>query len=62
MEEREVYLNPDFPVEERVEDLISRMSLKEKIGQLKARGLHLWKIFSELFEGLPDDKREKVAS
>ena len=62
MEEGEVYLNPDFPVEERVDDLISRMSLKEKIGQLKARGLHLWKIFSELFEGLPDDKREKVAS
>ncbi|MCD6256922.1 glycoside hydrolase family 3 C-terminal domain-containing protein [Candidatus Aerophobetes bacterium] len=62
MEEGKVYLNSDFPVEERVEDLISRMSLKEKIGQLKTKGLHLWKIFSELFEGLPDDKREKVAS
>lgn len=28
------YLNPDLPVEERVEDLLSRMTLEEKIGQM----------------------------
>ncbi|MEQ8676343.1 MAG: glycoside hydrolase family 3 N-terminal domain-containing protein [Aggregatilineales bacterium] len=28
------YLNPDLSVEERVEDLLSRMSLEEKIGQM----------------------------
>ncbi len=28
------YLNPDLPVEERVEDLLARMSLEEKIGQM----------------------------
>ncbi|MCD6116876.1 glycoside hydrolase family 3 C-terminal domain-containing protein [bacterium] len=29
-----VYLNPDADIEERVEDLLSRMNLKEKIGQM----------------------------
>jgi beta-glucosidase len=29
-----IYKNPNFPVEQRISDLISRMSLKEKIGQL----------------------------
>lgn len=28
------YLNPDLPVEERVADLLARMSLEEKIGQM----------------------------
>lgn len=28
------YLNPSLPVEERIDDLISRMTLEEKIGQL----------------------------
>jgi beta-glucosidase len=28
------YLNPDKPVEERVDDLIGRMTLKEKVGQM----------------------------
>lgn len=59
MKKGEVYLNPDLPVEERVKDLLSQMTLEEKISQLKARGLHLWKIFSELSEGLPADKRKK---
>lgn len=30
----EIYKNPDFTPEERAEDLISRMTLREKIGQL----------------------------
>jgi len=29
-----VYLNPKRPVEERIDDLMSRMTLKEKVGQL----------------------------
>ena len=29
-----VYLDPKRPIEERVDDLISRMTLKEKVGQL----------------------------
>src|SRR3954471_8899557 len=28
------YLNPDLPVDQRVEDLLGRMSLAEKIGQM----------------------------
>jgi len=28
------YLNPDLPIEERVEDLLARMTLAEKIGQM----------------------------
>jgi beta-glucosidase len=32
--ERPVYLNPQAPVESRVDDLLSRMTLKEKVGQL----------------------------
>lgn len=33
------YENPDLPVEERVEDLISRMTLEEKAGQLFHKGI-----------------------
>ena len=29
-----IYLDPKRPVEERIDDLMSRMTLKEKIGQL----------------------------
>ncbi|HWS00557.1 MAG TPA: hypothetical protein VN249_08060, partial [Prolixibacteraceae bacterium] len=28
------YLNPDLPVDQRVDDLISRMTLEEKAGQM----------------------------
>lgn len=28
------YLNPDLPIEERVEDLLARMTLEEKVGQM----------------------------
>ncbi len=32
--EAPIYLDPKRPVEERVDDLMSRMTLKEKVGQL----------------------------
>ena len=28
------YRNPDLPVEERIDDLLSRMTLEEKVGQM----------------------------
>jgi len=60
MEKKKVYLNSSLPVEERIEDLLGRMSLEEKIGQLKARGLPLWEIFSEFLEGLPPKESEEL--
>ena len=56
--EKAVYLDSSQPVEERVEDLLERMSLEEKIGQLKAKGLPLWKMFPQLFEGLPPEEEQ----
>jgi len=55
-----VYLDSTQPVDKRVEDLLGRMTLEEKISQLKARW-HLGKIFSELFGSL-SDKRKKLES
>jgi len=57
MERREAHSNSDAPTEERIEDLLSRMTLEEKIGQLKARGIMAWKIFHDLTEGLSPDER-----
>lgn len=37
------YKNADLPVEERVEDLLQRMTLEEKIAQI--RHIHSWNIF-----------------
>lgn len=48
-------------VEEKVESILSRMTLEEKIGQLRARWLRPWKIFSELFEAVPPDKRGRLS-
>ena len=33
---RQAYLNPNLPIDERVADLVSRMTLEEKVGQLEA--------------------------
>ena len=62
-----VYLDSTQPVNKRVEDLLGRMTLEEKISQLKARW-HLRKIFSRLFGSLSadfrslSDKRKKLES
>ncbi len=60
--EKLVYLDSTQPVTKRVEDLLGRMTLEEKISQLKARecARHLWEMFSEFFEDLSADKRKKL--
>lgn len=62
--EKLIYLDSTQPVERRVEDLLSKMSLEEKISQLKAKEWPFWKTFSKLFEveGLSEDKRKKLES
>ncbi|MCX7795991.1 MAG: glycoside hydrolase family 3 C-terminal domain-containing protein [bacterium] len=59
MEEKVGYLNPELSIEERVEDLLSRMTLEEKVGQLKARILHIWKSLADIFEGLEPEQARK---
>jgi len=53
-------MSEDKLIDENVESLLSRMTLEEKVAQLKARGIMAWKIFFELFEGLPEDKIERL--
>ena len=59
MEKEKVYLNSELPVEERVEDLLRRMTLEEKIGQLKVRAYPFRLMFFKLLEGLPEDQRKR---
>jgi len=56
----EAYLNPNVSVEERIKDLLGKMTLEEKIGQLKARGLRLLKVFSQFFDVLSEDQKRRV--
>ena len=60
MEKEKVYLSSELPVEERVEDLLGRMTLEEKVGQLKARAFPYRRIFFEPFEGLSEDQRKRL--
>ena len=46
----EKYRNPALPVEERVEDLLARMTLKEKMGQLNQR-MFGWKAWERTSDG-----------
>jgi len=48
--ETPVYLDPKQPVEVRVEDLMSRMSLKEKVGQLNLP----WVYVDQLGKSIPE--------
>ena len=57
---KENYLNPERSIEERVEDLISKMTLEEKVGQLKVRTFRIWKLFYDLFERLPDKYEKRL--
>jgi beta-glucosidase len=64
MQNGEAYLNPDLPIAQRVEDLLSRMTLAEKIAQLKARVFQFSREFSErpegLFEGLQESQKQSL--
>ena len=46
--------------EEKINELLSKMTLEEKIGQLRAKMIPTREIFSSLFKELPDEKREKL--
>ena len=52
------YQNPSLPVEERVNDLLLRMTLNEKIAQI--RHLHSWDVFDG--QDLNDKKLDKMCS
>ncbi|HEW92637.1 MAG TPA: hypothetical protein ENF81_08865, partial [Thermotogaceae bacterium] len=58
------YLDKDLPIEERVEDLLSKMTLEEKAAQLKTEIYHFWKEFATFLENLPVEglKEEEVGS
>ncbi|MEM2849219.1 MAG: glycoside hydrolase family 3 N-terminal domain-containing protein [Candidatus Bathyarchaeia archaeon] len=60
MAENILNLNP--AIEEKVENLLSKMSLEEKIGQLKAKWLIPWSQLFNLFMMVPPDRREKLVS
>ena len=60
MEKEKVYSSSELPVEERVEDLLGRMTLEEKTSQLKARWFLGRRMFFEPFEGLLEDQRKRL--
>ena len=54
-----VYLNPDVPVEQRVEDLVGRMTLEEKVSQMMDQapaierlGIHEYNWWNEALHGV----------
>ena len=61
------YLNPDLPIEERVSDLLSRMSLEEKISQTRndcpaipRLGIPAYDFWSEALHGVARNGRATV--
>ncbi len=64
-DKKPIYLNPDRPIAARVRDLLSRMTLKEKISQLGSTepaiprlGIHAYTIGTECLHGVvPTDPR-----
>ncbi|PMQ00768.1 MAG: beta-glucosidase [Dictyoglomus sp. NZ13-RE01] len=47
------YLDKSLSIEERVEDLLSKMTLEEKAAQLKSRIFAFWKTIVDFVENLP---------
>jgi len=47
-------MDNDKSVEKMLEDLLSKMTLEEKIGQLKSRGVLPWRIFFAITSYLKD--------
>jgi len=58
MSGNQIILDPK--IEEKVEKLLSEMTLEEKIGQLKAKWLLPWRRLFEIFRVVPPDRREKL--
>jgi len=58
------YLDRNLSIDERVENLLSKMSLEEKAAQLKAQIFHFWKAFADFFDSLPVEglKEEEIGS
>ena len=56
------YKDPSLPIEERVEDLLSRMTLKEKVGQLNQK-MYGWQAYRRTENGieLTEEFNEQVA-
>lgn len=56
------YKDPSLPIEERVEDLLSRMTLKEKVGQLNQK-MYGWQAYRRTENGieLTEEFKEQVA-
>jgi len=46
---KQSYKNPNLPVKERVRDLLSRMTLDEKVAQLMGCGMVAWRISNRKF-------------
>ena len=59
MQEPENYLDSNSPIQERVENLLSKMTLEEKVSQLKARVLPLLTRFLVLEERLSEVQKER---
>ena len=57
---REIKACSNSSIEEKVENLLSQMTLEEKIGQLKAKWLMPWKLLFNLFRVVPPDKKRKL--
>ncbi|MEW5814624.1 MAG: glycoside hydrolase family 3 N-terminal domain-containing protein [Spirochaetota bacterium] len=57
-----MYLNASLACEKRAADLLKRMSLDEKIAQLQAASVDLWKISRNLFPYLTPDQRDRLAN
>lgn len=59
MEGDKACLDPNSSIEEKVERLLSEMSLEEKIGQLRAKWLMPWKQLFDIFMVVPPERRER---
>ena len=46
--------------EEKIEKLLSQMTLEEKIGQLKAKWLMPWRMLFDLFKAVPPNKERRL--
>ena len=60
MEKNEICSNPDSSIEEKIENLLSKMTLEEKVGQLKAKWLMPRKLLFDLFKAVPPNKQRRL--